>query len=198
MKKGLLLLAVLMMVLFALVLCACEKKEEVVEEPVEEVVEDEAFEEEEKVVDPADLEKLVIELNGKTLRLGEKFADVKDSFEQEIKPSQSYTPYDGSDDAQNVIHYYDGLEVEETADGIIYYGKISGFDHPTSSASIAGIKLGATPEEVKANFGTEPDIESEYVINYSFGTIALSFNLDVNETGNVNSISMDDFSLYGI
>ena len=207
MKKGSLLLVVLM-IAFSLFLCACEdKKEEVlldngeetnveVEENIEEEAEGE-FEEEEIVVDPADLEKLVIELNGSTLKIGEKFADVKDSFEKEVKPSQSYTPCGGSDDAQNITHYYDGLEVEETADGIIYYAKISGFDYPVSNASIAGIKLGDTPETVRANFGTKPYVDSEYTINYAFGDINISFGLDVDETGNVNYISMDDFSVSG-
>ena len=202
MKKGLLLLAVLMVV-FALILCACEnKKEETpVEEKVEEVVEevsDVTEEVVENVVDPADLEKLVVEYNGATCKIGEKFEDVKGRLGEERKPAQSYTPCGGSDDAQNITHYYNGVDIEELADGTIYYAKISGFDYPTSQASIAGIKLGATPEEVKANFGTKPDVENEYVINYTFGKIALSFNLDVDESGNVNSISMDDFSLGGV
>lgn len=186
MKKGFLLLAVLMMV-FALVLCACEDKKE--EAPTEDI---------NKVVDPTDVDKLIISLGDASCKIGEKFEDVKGRFGAERKPANSYTPCGGSDDAKNTTHYYDGLEIEEVASGIVYYAKISGFDYPTSQASIAGIKLGDTPETVRAHFGSTPDTDSEYVINYTFGTICLSFGLDNEETGNVNHISMDDMSLGGV
>ena len=204
MKKGFLLLVVLLMS-FVLILCACEDKKEeakqevtpVIEENNEEFVE-ENYEEENKVVDPADLEKLVVELNGKTIKIGEKFADVKDNFEAEVNPAQSYTPCGGSDDAKNTTHYYDGLEIEEVADGTVFHAKVSGFDNPDSKATIAGIKLGDTAETVRAHFGTTPDTDSESVINYTFGTLALSVSFDFEGTGLVDYISLDDYALGGM
>ena len=204
MKKNSLLLVV-MMLSFALILCACGEKEE---KPVDEntVVENnevENFEEEEYNYEPIpfkeeDLDKLVVSYNGGEARLGQKMADVLPVMGQEVRPAQSYTPCGGSDDAQNVVHYYDGLELEETSEGLFYHAKISAFDYPDSKAMIAGIKLGDSPETVKAMFATEPETDSEYTINYTFGNIALSFGLDFEGTGLVNYISMDDFSLGGI
>ena len=203
MKKNVMLLVVI--VIFALVLCACgEKKEEkqgmenTVVDNGEELNNEEDYEEENKVIDPADFDKLVISLNGASLKINEKFEDVKSRFGAESRPSQSYTPCGGSDDAQVTTHYYNGLEVEETAEGIIYLARVSGYEYRESQATIAGIKLGDTPETVRNTFGSTPDSDSEYTINYTFGTVALSYGLDTDGTGNVNHMSIDDFSLGGL
>ena len=207
MKKLFLLLAVMM--LFVLVLSACGEKEEETTTPENVAVENNEventeFEEEGEeeyqppVVVEADLDKLVISLNGAQVKIGEKMDDVKAKMGTEVKPAQSYTPCGGSDDAQNITHYYDGLELEETPEGIFYHARVSGYDHPDSKAMICGIKLGDSPETVKEMFETKPETDSEYTINYTFGTIAVSFGLDFEGTGNVNYMSIDDFALGGI
>ena len=199
MKKLFLLLAVL--VALSLILCACGEKpeeEQNSENTVVENNEEEYYEEVEKTIDPADLDKLVVELNGATVRMGDKFADVKGSFGNEIRPANTYTPCGGKDDEKVTTHYYDGLEIEETHEGIVYHAKISAFDFPTSQATICGIKISDSPDTVRNTFGTTPDTDSEYVINYTFGTIAVSYGLDFEESGNVNYISIDDFSIGGV
>ena len=188
MKKSVLLLAVLMLVC-ALVLCACEKKEE--QEPVEDIIP-------ESVYDEPDLPKLTVSLNGGSVKMDDKFEDVKDNLGTETKAPQAYTPCGGSDDEKMTTHYYDGLEIDVTHDGMICRAVISGFENQDSKAEIAGIKLGDTPETVRANFATKPETDSEYTINYSFGTFILSFSLDTDGTGNVNYISLDDMALAGV
>ena len=207
MKKLFLLLA--LVIVLTLVLCACGVKSEqtqnneseqntVVENNEEEQNVEAEDEEPEKIVDPSDFDKLVVRLNGAQARMNDLFVNIKDEFGTEAKPAQSYTPCGGSDDAQVTTHYYDGLEIEETADGIVYHAKISGFDYPDSTATVADIRLGDTPEKVRNTFGTTPDTDNEYTINYSFDTIYVSFGLDNEGTGNVNYISIDDFSLGGV
>ena len=187
MKKSILLLVVLMLVC-ALVLCACEKKDEGY---VEDIVLERYYEE-------ADLPKLTVSVNGGSVKMDDKFEDVKDNLGTEIKAPQAYTPCGGSDDEKMTTHYYDGLEIDVTHDGLICRAVISGFDNQESKASIAGIKLGDTPETVRANFATQPETDSEYTINYSFGSLILSFSLDTDGTGNVNYISLDDMDIAGV
>ena len=208
MKKSVLLLAVLMLV-FAVALCACGEQKPVEQKSGEQapVVDDESGEEytdesgeetpAENVFDPADLDKLVVELNGATFMIDEKYEDVKKRLGSEVRPAQTYTPCGGSDDEQVTTHYYDGYELEETHDGIVYHAKISGIDNPDSKATVAGIKIGDTPDKVRSTFATKPDSDSEYTINYVFGKIFVSFGLDFEGTGNVNYISIDDFELAG-
>ncbi|MBR3281557.1 MAG: hypothetical protein IKI57_06990 [Clostridia bacterium] len=206
MKKGLFLLVALLMISLV-VLCACEDKKQednksgeaisnVEVESGEENIENNT--EEVATFDPADLEKLVMELNGASFKMDDRFEDVKEKLGAEARPSQTYTPCGGNDAEQVTTHYYDGYELEETHDGIIYHGKISGSDYPESKATLAGIKLGDTPDTVRNTFKTTPDVDSEYVINYIFGNIYVSFSLDFEGNGTVNYISIDDSNYAGV
>ena len=202
MRKKLIFLTMIMIIAL-IVLCGCEKKEEVHNSDTD-VLETESadtveFSDDELLnqeVSQEDYDKLVLSINGGTFKIGDKYDDVKDSLGKEIKPSQTYSPCGGGNKITS--HYYDGMVIDVTLDGIIYHAVISGYEYPNSEATLAGIKLGATTEEVKKTFDILPYTDDEYTVNYSFGKYAVSFGLDFEGDGNVNYISIDDFSISGV
>jgi hypothetical protein len=196
MNKKVLLFTLIMVM--TLVLCACGEKKENTESSGE-IIEEVSGEqnEGEYTLRPAtqeEIDMLEIVLNNGSFKIKEKYEDVKGRMENEIKPAQSYTPCGGSDDEQVTCHYFDGMNVEETHEGYIYNVVISGYDFPESKATIAGVKLGDTPENVKEKISATPDSDSEYTINYTFGDVFVSFGLDFEGDGNVNYMSIFDAS----
>ena len=200
MKKSIII--ALLVLVMAIVLCACGEKKESNQNSGdisgEVVVDNETNNEEEapglRGATQEEIDKVEIKLNNGSFKIREKFADVSGRMEPEVSPAQSYTPCGGSDDEQVTSHYYDGLKVEETHEGLIYNVVISAYDYPESKATIGGVKLGDTPETVRNLMGVEPDTDSEYTINYTFGDVFVSFGLDFEGTGNVNYISVFDAS----
>lgn len=190
MKKRVLILAILMLVCMV-VLCACvnnEKKSEKTEG--EKAIS--------KKVPQEEIDKLVILANGATFRIDDKFDEVKEKLGTEIRPSQTYTPCGGSDDAQVTSHYYDGYYIDVSSDGIIFRAVISENENPGSKVTLAGIKLGDSPEDVKKAFNVKPDIADEYTINYELDKFIVSYGLNFEGNGNVNYISIDDISIAGV
>ncbi len=199
MKKLILLLLALLLV-FAL--CACgEKVEPEVEEQNEEVnySEDEEYEEIPIAeATPERLAALVISFNGTEFRIGDKYDDVKARLGDLVRPAQSFTPCGGNDDEQMTGYDYDGIHIEATHDGIICRAVVSGYEYPNSKATIKGIGIGATPNEVKSAFDYSPVTDSEYTINYQVGSYIISYSIDSEGTGAINYISIDDMNLAGV
>ena len=200
MKKLSLLLMILALV-FAL--CACGEQEEIVEEvepEIEEIEEIEEIYEEVPIPEatPERVAKLVISYNGAEFRIGDKYDDVKEGLGDLLKPGESFTPCGGNDDEKMMSYSYDGLNIEATHDGLVSRAVISGYDYPESKATICGVGIGATPEEVRSAFDFAPYTDSEYTINFQVGTYTLSYGLDAEGTGTVNYISLDDMNLAGV
>ncbi len=209
MNNKLLFLAIIML-LSLFVLCACgennviedvnEENPEVSEEYGEEYEEDygdETGELEREPVPQEIFDKLVFSLNGGSFKIGDKYDDVKGSLGEEIRPAQTFTPCGG--DSRNPVtsHTYDGISLEVSHDGIIQRAVISGMEFPNTTATFAGIKIGDTPEVVRNTFNYTADVDTEYVINYTFDSLAVSFGLDFEGSGNIDYISMDDIGMTG-
>ena len=114
-------------------------------------------------------------LNEVDAKVGMSFADIKDKLGDEIKPAESVIPC-GAGETQ-VFHYYDGFVVVETEKEGVITGLELTEGNNANAAFMGKVKVGDTPEQVKAAIG-DPKDEDEYCLSYHIGDADVSVNLE--------------------
>jgi len=197
MNKGFLLLVVLIIAV-ALVLCACVKQEEI--QKVEEI----------EGVDVVDVEnsddvytdrqmqvledneenraKFMVDYKGVKFSTGVQIDLIKESLGQEIRPSDTSKACNPNAKGETTHYYYEGLTIN-----VNYEGRINEIFIDSDTATLrSGIKVGMSPEEVKAII---PEVnEDPYSLNYNVGADFYSSMIKSDE-GTISSISIGDMSI---
>ena len=129
-------------------------------------------------------EGIYIDMNGVQIVVGVPFADLEEALGPQTAPAETIYACDPDSDWQQTMHYYEGVIVCEDKDGVINNVQVSEGD----AALMGKLRIGATPEEVKAVFGT-PETEETWGMYYESTTPWVNFYLD-DETGLVTGFSL--------
>ncbi len=117
-----------------------------------------------------------IEYNGVKLRIGGKFADVKDGLGETSAPDETITPC-GEGDQMEIYHHYAGISVMENSEGVIIYVDTADYYEDHSAVLNGKITIGSPIDDVKEAL-SEPDDEGEYYMTYQFDLYSLDLSLD--------------------
>ena len=125
-----------------------------------------------------------LEVNGQQLRVGVPFAELEPMLPEETAPVQEVDSCDPDSDWHQTTHTYDGFTVTVNKDGVAVGISVVDGDYALNGT----VKIGSTPDDVKATFGT-PDTDEEWGIYY-YGTMPmLNFYLD-EETGLISGFGV--------
>ena len=195
--QPLILLLVVLIMVFALALCGCDnKKKENQEASNAEVIEN-VENDENETVEP---EKIVLEKNDDNISkfmvsyknakfsTGVQFDLIRDLLGKESKPSDTSKVCNPNAKGETTHYYFEGLTVN-----VNYEGRINEIFIDSETATLrSGIKVGMTPEEVKAII---PEVnEDPYSLNYNVGVDFYS-SMIKSDDGKISSISIGDMSI---
>ena len=125
-----------------------------------------------------------LEVNGQQLRVGVPFAELEPMLPEETAPVQEVDSCDSDSDWHQTTHTYDGFTVTVNKDGVAVSISVVDGDYALNGT----VKIGSTPDDVKAAFGT-PDTDGAWGIYY-YGTMPmLNFYLD-EETGLISGFGV--------
>ena len=189
-KKAIATTVVTALMVTSVASCASSKKAEseaTTEAPEESAVQTEAAAEGE----------VYLELNGVKIMIGQSYDDIKDDLGATSKPDENVMPCTGEDIPLEIYHFYKGLTIGTTNDGIICeivanpYG-----EEPGDAAFNGSIKKGDDISAVTDLLGEADEGDDTYQ-QYSYGTVTVMFNTE-NGTTAVDCISITDMTyIYG-
>ncbi len=109
-------------------------------------------------------------MNGTEVHIGDNFANVDGKIGEETKPSETIQPCNPNLEKPTVEHYYEGVHITTTEDGIIATVSMDVRDGECDSAFGGKVKLHDPISGVKEILGEpEADNEDEMFLTYYFG-----------------------------
>lgn len=186
MKKRYLLLALI--ITLSTLTFGCDKKEEKNETNTTTTTQ----KQEQQVKDEPSLYGFTI--NGKTIKLGDKFEDVKDKLGSETKPAENVKPCGIELHGETKRYYYNDVIIETNYQGIIYYMAISKFETPNTKAEVKGMKLKTTVAEAKTITSSET-IENDSEYGFSYKKDQKTVSITLTDDNDIGFISMEDKSI---
>lgn len=121
-------------------------------------------------VETAFPEEAFILMNGTEVRIGDNFANVEGKIGEEVKPSEKVEPCDPEVETATIEHYYDGVRITTTEDGIICTLSLDVRDGETDSSFGGKVKLGDPISGIKELLGDPKDgDEDEMFMSYYYG-----------------------------
>lgn len=141
---------------------------------------------------------IYFELNGVNIVIGESFDDIKDDLGATIKPDEEIMPCTGEQVPLSINHFYQGLTIGTTADGIICEAYANPWGETVGDATFCGsITKGDDMSAVSDMLG-EPAEQGDGYMSYNFGNMQVMFNSEDDDFNTLASWSMYDMTLiYG-